>query len=111
MNLTHPNSPDVKAALETKCCVCHEPPGVYCPQHRRPRQTTTHVQIGSHRTRHQGETMNEHPPVDPRPYDRATAIITWLQVIAFTAGAFLVIGALAFVIDLAMTAFQGAVCK
>lgn len=30
MNLSHPDSPDVKAALETKCCVCHEPPGVYC---------------------------------------------------------------------------------
>lgn len=30
MNLTHPDSPDVKAALETKCFVCHEPPGRYC---------------------------------------------------------------------------------
>ena len=30
MNLTHPDSPDVKAALETRCYVCHEPAGRFC---------------------------------------------------------------------------------
>lgn len=30
MNLSHPDSPDVIQALETRCVICNEPPHRFC---------------------------------------------------------------------------------
>lgn len=54
---------------------------------------------------------NKHVQVDPRPYDRATAIINFLIVIAVSLVIFAGVFGAALAIDWALTALGGAVCK
>ena len=56
-------------------------------------------------------SKNEHVPVDPRPYNRATAIINFIQIVLISMAVIAAIAAIAIVVDWALAAFGAAVCK
>ena len=55
--------------------------------------------------------MNEHPPVDPRPYKRATVIIDLIATVAISMSVIAAIAGVALFVDWALTAAHMMVCK
>lgn len=54
---------------------------------------------------------NDRIPVDPRPYERATAIINLIQSVLISMAVIAAIAGIAIVVDWALAVFGAAVCK